>query len=81
MKSSSAQTTRVPGASDAATTPTNADTCVPTETSSGATFTRRANSPRATSTCSFQTIHSVRPWRHSSATAVSASDAGRGGNP
>jgi hypothetical protein len=81
VKSSSAHTTRVPGASDSATSPTNADTCVPTATSPGPTPTSDANSSRPRSIDSTHPYQLVRPCRHSSSTASCASHAGRGGRP
>ena len=81
MKSSAAQTTRAPRGTDAATRPANGDACGPIATSSAATLCRRANDARAAATDSSQPSKPVRPWRHSSAAAWSASNAARGGSP
>jgi hypothetical protein len=72
VKSSSAHTTRAPGASDKATNAAKADDWEPTATSSSPTPTSRAKLARAAPTDSSQPQNPVRPWRHSSHAAMNA---------
>ena len=81
MKSSCAASTRAPGSSEAATIPANGDTCGPIATSASATPRSRAHAARERPTDSSQPSKPVRPWRHSSWAACTASHAGRGGSP
>jgi acetoin utilization deacetylase AcuC-like enzyme len=70
-----------PRGSEAAIIPVNADTCAATATAPGDTPTSRANEARAAPTDSSHPMNPVRPCRHSSAAAWSASNAPRGGRP
>ena len=77
----SGTSTRVPAGSEAATSPTRPETVEPIATRSGTVPTSRAKAARARSVSSLQPSQLVRPVRHSSRTACSASQAGRGGRP
>jgi hypothetical protein len=81
VKSPCAQTTREPRGSDIATSPVNDDTWLPTATHDAGTPCIRAQIARDWPTAASQSCQLVRPWRHWSATAWSASNAGRGGSP
>jgi hypothetical protein len=81
VKSSSAHSTLAPAGSAAAISPVKTETAGPTATSAAGTPAIRAKLSRPAATERSQPSKLVRPWRHSSAAAWSASNAVRGGNP